>query len=661
MPHIFFGHETRSRGASKLAVEMSRGTLEPTEPSKFKIFGRPKVVIPSFSLISGILGHLVTVLSFPKFSYMMFLDEGEFVQPPENPLPFFRCNLAVPIMKDKTVQEGAAASLDARGFTSMKYSNRSVWLKEFASKEDYMWVRESVGVSDDTGAAPSRYLNPASFSAYLSLISLTTRICEAFHHLTKEGSTPKVGTLQRGRSKAVDGWKLVSDYTSDGDMPTGTEDGTFAFKKPEVFSLTTDPDKVLNQVVLRPGSAVGNSYSDSAALYNTLDHHMPGFIKSGDTKSITSHGLIFKFNERLAMPDPNSIGDVIGRHFMSALGSSFEEQFESLNTLKSGISGLRLTRLGDELAHLYKCIDVAIMCQAGCVPFFNGNVYEGCVVMGGPGGVIGYNDKDHVEFLGPDDLKDEFLLVSDHASAINLISLKFPVDERAMVTEVTSMAQLWKLCITLKCSADDRDYIVQKAADLEFGVKPWVISPANLKACFKIMCNPVGEIRAEVPISRLCLFSSDTIMIALSCFGEKSCPSWDIPNGVSNSLRRPTPPSPPAEVPKGAGKSGQVSDAGWIMVVRSTDLFSAVDDFRRMAKDVRFRSTSSVVAKKVGHRVFSRDRMMEFWGDMQDAYRHVNPEAKFEGSEVESKKRPASDGSGPLGDNDQKKKRKMGF
>jgi hypothetical protein len=70
-----------------------------------------------------------------------------------------------------------------------------------------------------------------------------------------------------------------------------------------------------------------------------------------------------------------------------------------------------------------------------------------------------------------------------------------------------------------------------------------------------------------------------------------------------------------------------------------------------MASSLQYRSTSSVIAKKVGHRVFSRDRMAEFWREMRDALRHVNPNAKFEvESDAIKRKRDGDDGSGPVGE-----------
>lgn len=196
---------------------------------------------------------------------------------------------------------------------------------------------------------------------------------------------------------------------------------------------------------------------------------------------------------------------------------------------------------------------------------------------------------------------------------------------------------------------DVRDNIIRAAADLEFESDEWVVNPANLRAAFSLISD-LSSLKADThPIGRLALFSKDPVLVALSCFGEKSVPTWAIPNGTKCSLAKMLPPTPPS-APRGRSQKGDISDAAWIMVVRSTDLFSAVDEFKKMATTLQYTSTSSVIAKKVGHRVFSRDRMGEFWKELREALRHVNPNAKFEvEADVLKRKRDGDAGEGPVG------------
>jgi hypothetical protein len=97
------------------------------------------------------------------------------------------------------------------------------------------------------------------------------------------------------------------------------------------------------------------------------------------------------------------------------------------------------------------------------------------------------------------------------------------------------------------------------------------------------------------------------------------------------------------------------------MVIRQTDLFSAVEEFKRMASTLTYRSTSSILAKRVGHRVFSRDRMAEFWGAMRESLRVVNPLAAFEQQGGKLKRGATESAEAEKGVIGASKKRRMEF
>lgn len=637
-------------------VSTPRGDLEPTEPSKIRVYTKANYS-PVWSLLYGVIGLAVTILTYPKFAYLALVSEGSRPKAATTPLPLRRPGLAVPFAKGVSISETVTQTLEENGFQSMQYMGRLIWLKENATRDDFVSAQALEKVESSSGV-PSRFMNPDSFQAYLTLLSLATRISQTFHRLSESGAMPNNTPSVVKRSEIGEGWMSAAAIDDTDDVPTATS-AIPKFTKSEVFMLDLSFERTIAKIILAPGSTSGIARNNSGVVVNAFDRPCEGFIKSGVISSITSHGIIFKFNAQLALPDPNLIGDILGRHFLHCLGESTDEQFENLQFLKSGLSSLRLTRLGDELTHMFKCFEIAIGSNAGCVPFFTGSTYEGCVIMGGPGATISING-DTLPFLPVTQLKDEFLLVSSHASALATISNHFPGMLQSRIKSSTSMVELRDVCLSLEATQDTRDNIIRVAADLEFESDDWVVNPANLRAAF-LLISDLSSLKAVThPIGRMALFSKDPVLVALSCFGEKSCPTWDIPNGMKCSLSKPLPPSPPS-APRGQSKRGDISDAAWIMVIRYTDLFSAVDEFKRMAATLCYRTTSSVIAKKVGHRVFSRDRMGEFWREMRTALRYVNPNAKFEvETDAVKRTREGDEGDGPVGDG-AKRARKLDF
>lgn len=658
MPYLYFGFEPRNRGVTKLAVKTDTGELEPAEPSKIKVFTQVPFV-PIWSLLTGLLGLAVAILSFPRLSYVSTGSEGLMTKSAKSTIPLKTPGLAVVMKKGVHLSVEDSAELEDRSFTSMQFSGRTVWLKDEGTKSDFMAVDIMEGV-DPLGPCPSRYLNTHSFRAFLVLKSFTTRVCELFHLLTETSSVVPVSSQAKTSNALDDKWVNVDTETHPEDIDMTPLD--FAFKKVETFHLTSGSEKTVTSFLHLSGAKEGVSLTNSGALYNQYSESSTGFVTAGNISAIKSPGTIFKFTPQLALPDPNLIGDIIGRYFLAGLGDNHAEQLENLDLLKTGTAGLRLTRVGEELTHLYKCIEIAICGNTGLVPIFSRNCYEGSILMGGSSKRNFIINGKSFPVSSVIDLKNEMLNVSDHSVALNYIANLFPEEDRDAVRASSSMIELRTFCTDLVGTQDVRDEIIRKAAMLDFGKDPWVINPANLKRCMTLISSP-SILDETYPIGRLALFRKDMVLVALSCFGEKTAPSWDIPNGTKCSLSKANPPSPP---PMGssnrAKQKGEISDAGWVMVIRQTNLFSSVDEFNRMASTLEYKSSPSALAKRVGHRVFSRERMAEFWGPMREALRVVNPLAAFEKEGGGTKRSATESSSTEKGDNPVSgKKRRMDF
>jgi len=565
-------------------------------------------------------------------------------------LSFRAPGLAVVVRKGASLKQDDVSTLEKNQFNVMQFASRTVWLKENAERQDYL-LTDGMEFTETSGQSPSRYLNQDAFGSFLVLRSLTTRICELFHIIATE-TGPLVVSKQKATSNGKSGWLNASEIL---ESDTPMDANSFEFEEIKNFKMDGVTDKGLDSFIRVSGSANGIASLNSAAVYSLNSARPSGYLQIGEGSKINKPGLLMKFNPQLAVPDVNLIGDVIGKYFLKALGPDIYSQVENLSSIKNGLGSLRLTRVGDELSHLYKCIDIAIDCNAGLVPIMDGSRYEGSLISGGPGATLIHNGTTY-PFQSPTSLKNDFLNFSEHA--INLTAIaRLLVSEKLskMVIASTSMYDLREACINAVLSQTDRDEIIRRAAHLDYGKDSLVISPANIKRCMFLISN-ISDLMDSDPIGRLSLFSTDPVTIALSCFGEKSCPSWDIPNGTVCSLKKSVPPSVPV-IQNRRGNRGEISDAAWVMVVRQTDLISACEEFREMASTLSYRSTSSILAKKVGHRVFSRERMGEFWGELRNALKVVNPNAQYE--EMNSDKRKASDSPVTVVGEESNKRRRM--
>jgi hypothetical protein len=77
------------------------------------------------------------------------------------------------------------------------------------------------------------------------------------------------------------------------------------------------------------------------------------------------------------------------------------------------------------------------------------------------------------------------------------------------------------------------------------------------------------------------------------------------------------------------------------MTIRKTDIMSAIDDFKVLADLQAYRSISTVMSKKQGFQSYSRDRMAEFWKELREAYRVVNPSSILDDLEKSLKRKGA--------------------
>jgi hypothetical protein len=630
MPY-YFGYTPRANRPIATAVTIKGETYEPAEPSRIKLF--PMIAAHSIltSTWASLVGLLTAVLSMATGSSVAFTAEGAIPEVSTSPLPFRSVGLAFSLKKGFVMDQTTESELAKRGFTTMVFNKNQIYSKNPASKDDYQYVEKNVPMIDETRQVPNRFLNPAAFRSVLILGNLTSVICQTLHRACEgDGDDLRGKGPEILEASTIGGDEVMEVDNAPATVVASTVDAIskkLKKKSPEeaVLGRTTWLKFIKQVLVFKSDNDL--SYTTPARVINPYLHSCTSFISSGDYDTIDSHGLIMKFIPALAVPDVNSVTDVLARHFMRLLGDDQEEQHELLCELKRGVGLLRLSRLGDELAHLYRCIDLSIDCRCGLVPFFSGTTYEGAVLMGGEGCRISWPREDKtISFLPADELKADFRHASSHTIALTEIAEVFPESSRLSIRNSTSMMGLRELCLVTKLSTDEVEFVVGRAADLTYSTDPhWVVNPANIKKAMKLISGETA-LDPQVPITRHCLFSKDPVLLGLSVFGEESVPSWNIPSGTLKSLKGAPPRAPDSrEGQYGKMKGGVISDADWSMTIRRTTLKNAVDDFRELARLGGYRAIASTLARKQGYYSFGSDRMIEFWAAMQVAYRSVDP------------------------------------
>lgn len=622
MPVIQFGFPVRNRGASELSVQTDTGVLEPAKPSDIRVYLK-NTFSPNWALFRSLVGLFVSVLTYPVHTYIHTTAIGLQAKPAKILLPLAEPSICVVVAKGRGLNTEDASYLEDEGFIHSEFQGHTVWQTDECDREQFMRIFEMENV-DHNGPTPDKFLNVSAYRGFLVLKTLTSNICSLFSLLASTGSRISIND-QRKNSTVKAPWTHATHPTDTMETDASATAGELTFTSETAYHLSSGSDQMI-ATMLHVIGAKGVSNTNPGVIANPYAKAAKPFRMIGEQVSIKTSGFLIKFNPRLAISDPNLITDVIAKHFMSCLGGSIEEQMENLDLLKSTVGNLRLTRVGDELTHLYKCISLAVEGGCGLIPYFTNFVYEGCALGGGPSeGNLIINGKVY-EAESAQDLKSKLPSLSEHSAALSYICDKFPDDKQDSVRKCNSMFALRQLCLGAIFTEKDRADIIRKAGNLDFGVLEWRKNAERLAQACRLISGSL-ELSSDMPVTRMALFSEDKILLALGMFGEKSAPSWDIPNGTKCSLVKS---SPPISTIQKKGAKGKISDAPWIMTIKSCSLDQAVADFRMMSEQLTYRTVSSELARKVKYTVLSKAKVGELWSDLRGALRVVNPSAGFE-------------------------------
>jgi hypothetical protein len=254
-----------------------------------------------------------------------------------------------------------------------------------------------------------------------------------------------------------------------------------------------------------------------------------------EVKEIDLGGYYAPFILDLAQYDTQTVPEVIQRHFVGCLGDDNEEAADGLRLLRSSFGILGKTDQGKALAHLYKCINIAIEGQLSLKVFCDETIgYKGCAL-------LGYGTRVEVErrlvsWAQRDTLRDSITRADYHTRAISTISgcLGLNVDDTVALASCKTFSGMKALLGQAQTTSVQRQTIIRAASQLRLPQQYWRVNVESFQRLFHylLVSEPLPD---DLPIHPSMLFEENRLDILLSCFGDFA-PTFKVPGGREMSL-----------------------------------------------------------------------------------------------------------------------------
>jgi hypothetical protein len=174
-------------------------------------------------------------------------------------------------------------------------------------------------------------------------------------------------------------------------------------------------------------------------------------INYGPARSLPNlSGIACPYFEGMVLQDVMTIPQIIARYFFRNLGSTHHEASVALQAIKSGYMIWGKTRQGREMAHVFRCLALAIEAQARLYVCVDSEAYTGCSILGEQFSISYQGNLYQVESRV--EQFSHFVKVNSHASAIAdiltiIYDCKLREGEEALPKDVNveTFRQLWDL------------------------------------------------------------------------------------------------------------------------------------------------------------------------------------------------------------------------
>lgn len=266
----------------------------------------------------------------------------------------------------------------------------------------------------------------------------------------------------------------------------------------------------------------------------------------GSTSDIpTTDGIVFPFEEDLAIWDKETVCTLIGLYFVRCLGHTTDGCLIKYSELcTSWKRSLHRTSLGDILSHLCRVIEIGIPAQARVFPVLESGRYTGCYLSGS-----GYSVALRGDVFRPtsyDNNKEDFGCFEGNEAILEKIARVNSTEPEKAVQKMKtfkgdkSMRGLQKYLDSWVQTPQKYDQIRHLAARLHYPQEFLRINMENIRLVLSwIKGTPIP---VEAPMHAYGLGRTSTYELALSAFGPNA-PSPLIPGAPKIQLSEKMPSS----------------------------------------------------------------------------------------------------------------------
>jgi len=249
-------------------------------------------------------------------------------------------------------------------------------------------------------------------------------------------------------------------------------------------------------------------------------------------------GISLPYVTALTKTDYGVIPRVVQRYFLGCLGATGPQAADSFENLKSAWGNICKTPWGDELAHMYRGIEIALEAQATLrVVKTSQNLYRGLILYGG---MFALHARGEIFRPVPRaDLLIEMENSNPHVAALKFIygAIYFP-DEPGRVQareSATSLRDVNLILVSQGYQSNFEQEIRKKAHALTFPGAPYLSATAhNISLVFSAIADTTIP-ESNFPLHPDAITSKERTERLLSAFGSE-VPVFRVPAGKTMSL-----------------------------------------------------------------------------------------------------------------------------